>query len=101
MQSATDYYDSLPSCPVMDMSYDPGKGYDALSELMRAIILTAIRDLNSTEELREDALEFLFSEEEDHIFSFRSICSCFGVDADRVRQRILGGDRIRTRRRHV
>lgn len=95
--------------PSIDMSYDQGKSYNPISELMRAIILRAIEDLKCEGELREDALNFFFDdgdegdEDEDHIFSFPSICHYLGLDPQATRDSIMeacaSGRRISTRRR--
>lgn len=85
----------------MDMSYYPTKGYTALSELMRAIVLKAIDDLKSKGEHRESAVAFFDSDDEDdeYVFSFCSICKHFGMDPGKTRAAILAADHISTRRR--
>jgi hypothetical protein len=84
----------------MDSSYLGGRGYDPVTELMRAIILRAIEDIKSGGELRVEAEEYLFSEEEDHIFSFIAICRHIGFDPVKTRHRILNPlHKISTRRR--
>ena len=86
--------------PQMDMSYNSGKGYTPLSELMRAIILRAIEDFNSTGEHHDEAIEYLCDEDEEYIFSFVSICRHFGLDPDKTRRAIMFAEhRISTRRR--
>ena len=96
---------SNESFPQIDMSYGQGSpGYNPQSELMRAIILRAIEDLNRPGELRDDALAFFNGdnddEEEDYIFSFKSICGYLGFDPQATRESILGATRrISTRRR--
>ena len=86
--------------PQIDMSYDPGKGYNAINELMRAIILRTIEDFNSGGELREEALSYMFDEEDDYIFSFKAICHHLGFDPGKTRFYIMNATkRISTRRR--
>jgi hypothetical protein len=86
--------------PQIDMSYSPGKGYDAVNELMRAIILRTIEDFNSGGELHAEAVEYLFDEEEDYIFSFRAICRHLGFDPEKTRHSIMYAEKkISTRRR--
>ena len=86
--------------PQIDMSYSPGKGYDAINELMRAIILRTIEDYNSVGELHTEAVEYLFDEEEDYIFSFKAICQHLGFDPEKTRYSIMNAERrISTRRR--
>ena len=86
--------------PHIDMSYDPGKGYDAIHELMRAIILRTVEDYNSEGELRDAAIEYMMDEEEDYTFSFRAICHQLGFDPEKTRYAIMNAThRIRTRRR--
>jgi len=96
-ESAVSNSDRLPE---MDLAYFSGKGYSAVSELMRAIILRTIEDLSTEGELREEALEYLNDEDEEYIFSFNSICRYFGFDPEKTRYAILNSKtKIRTRRR--
>lgn len=84
----------------MDAAYLEGKGYTAVSELMRAMILRTIEDIQSGGELREEALEYLMDEDEEYVLSFNSICRYFGFDPEKTRYAILNAKkRIRTRRR--
>lgn len=86
--------------PVMDASYLGGAGYTALSELMRAMILRTIEDIQSGGELREDAMAYLMEQDEEYVLSFNSICRHFGFEPDKTRHAILNAEtRIRTRRR--
>jgi hypothetical protein len=86
--------------PEMDLAYLGGKGYTAVSELMRAMILRTIEDLNGGAELREEALTYLMDEDEEYVLSFHSICRYFGFDPGKTRDAILNAKtRIRTRRR--
>jgi hypothetical protein len=86
--------------PEMDAAYLEGKGYTAVSELMRAMILRTIEDIQSGGELREEALEYLMDEDEEYVLSFNSICRYFGFDPEKTRYAILNAKkRIRTRRR--
>jgi hypothetical protein len=84
----------------MDLAYLGGKGYTAVSELMRAMILRTIEDLSSGPELRHEALEYLMSDDEEYILSFVSICRYFGFDPVKTRYAIINAKaKIRTRRR--
>lgn len=86
--------------PQMDLSHDSGRGYDPLNELMRAIILRLIDDYNSGGELQTEALEYLEDEDDEYLFSFRSICLHLGLDPEKTRHLIkFPTHRIRTRRR--
>ena len=86
--------------PQIDMAYDLGKGYDPVSELMRAMILRAIEDYNSGGELRIEAIDYLFSEDEEYILSFKSICRYLSFDPDKTRNAIIyAKHKISTRRR--
>ena len=86
--------------PQIDMSYDPGKGYNAITELMRAIILRVIEDYKTGGLLREEALAYMYDGEEEYIFSFNAICSYLGFDPAAVRFQIENSKRkISTRRR--
>lgn len=86
--------------PQIDMSYDPGKGYNAITELMRAIILRVVEDIKSGGLLREEAVAYMDDPDDDYIFSFLSICNYLGFDPAAVRYQILYSKRrISTRRR--
>jgi hypothetical protein len=88
------------SLPQMDLSQMWGSGYDPMHELMRAMILRAIEDFNYGGELKEEALEYLDSDEEEYILSFRAICRHFGFDPLKTRDAIVYATRrISTRRR--
>ncbi len=91
---------SSDQLPEMDIAYLGGTGYTAVSELMRAMILRTIEDLQSGPELREEALNYLMSDEDEYILSFTSICRYFSFDPEKTRYAILNAkSRIRTRRR--
>ena len=84
----------------MDIAYLDAQGYSALSELMRAMILRTIEDLQSGGELREEAIQYLMTEDEEYVLSFTSICRHFGFDPQKTRDAILNAkSRIKTRRR--
>jgi len=92
----------------MDLAYDTGKGYSAISELMRAIVLRTIEDIQQGGELREEALAYLTGDEgsdddeesDEYIFSFASICRSLGLDPKKTRDAIVNAkSRIKTRRR--
>jgi hypothetical protein len=86
--------------PEMDLAHLGGNGYSAVSELMRAMILRTIEDLQSGSELREEAIEYLMSDDDEYVLSFISICRYFGFDPEKTRYAILNAkSRIRTRRR--
>ena len=73
---------------------------EAVSELMRAMILRTIEDFRGGERLKVKALDYMFREDDDYILSFRSICIHFGLDPARTRRAIMAeGRKISTRRR--
>lgn len=91
---------SAEKLPQIDMSYNGGKGYSPLSELMRALILRAVDDLATVGEYRDEALEWLYSEEEEYIFSFKAVCAHMGLDPGKTRHMIINPThKISTRRR--
>ena len=91
---------SSEKLPQMDAAYLYGRGYDSINELMRAIILRTIEDYNSGGELHEEAVQYLFDEEEEYIFSFNAICRHLGFDPGKTRHSIMHAThRISTRRR--
>lgn len=86
--------------PELDLSYVHSQGYSAVSELMRAMILRTIEDLQSESELRQEALDYLMNNDEDYVLSFVSICRFLGFDPEKTRYAIINPkSRIRTRRR--
>jgi hypothetical protein len=86
--------------PQIDLSYSGGNGYDPVNELMRAIILRTIEDYNSGGELHDEALSYMFDEEDEYIFSFNAICHHLGFDPEKTRYAIMNAThRISTRRR--
>ncbi len=86
--------------PQMDLSYMGGKGFNSINELMRAIVLRTIEDLNSGGELKAEALAYMYDDEEEYIFSFNAICRHLGFDPDKTRYSIVNAKhRISTRRR--
>ena len=102
--------------PQMDSVLGTGKGYDPIHELMRAMILRAIEDFNSGGELREDALNYFYAEEneasdnenndefegeeDEYVLSFAFICRHLGMDPEKTRHSIINAThRISTRRR--
>lgn len=86
--------------PQIDMAYDVGKGFDSLSELMRAMILRTIEDYQSGGELREEAIKYMLADDDEYILSFRSICLQLELDPNKTSHQIMNaGRRISTRRR--
>jgi hypothetical protein len=84
----------------MDSSYRYGSTFNAMNELMRAIILRVIEDYNSGGELRADAIEYLNNPEEEYIFSFVAITRHLGLDPEKTKYQIMNTQkRISTRRR--
>ena len=103
-ESTTNFLESTVSSsdrlPEMDLAYLGGKGYTAVSELMRAMILRTIEDLSGGPELRQEALDYLMDEDEEYVLSFHSICRYFGFNPEKTRHAILNSKtKIRTRRR--
>lgn len=67
---------------------------------MRAMIFRVIDDLRAGGELREEALAYLWDEEEEYIFSFIAICRHLEMDPAKTRELIINPVRkISTRRR--
>ncbi len=98
------------SFPQIDLAMNSGGGYVPENELMRAIILRVIEDLKTPGENHDDAMLYMFEDEDDdgedgneYVFSFRGICRHLGFDHIAARESILqsiaDGRRISTRRR--
>ncbi len=86
--------------PTMELGIFGGKGFSPISELMRAMILRAVDDYHSTGEHHDEAHEWLYSDEEEYILSFRFICNYFEIDPEKTRDHIVHPrHRISTRRR--
>ncbi|MCI5064455.1 hypothetical protein MRY87_01885 [bacterium] len=52
--------------------------------LLRAILMSALNDIQKGGRLEEEAKTFFLSEEDDYIFSFQAICSFLQLDAEQV-----------------
>ena len=86
--------------PQMDGAYLPGNSWQPINELMRAIILRVVDDYNSVGEFHQDALDYLHDDDEEYVFSFRSICRHLGFDPEKTRHSIMfPKHKISTRRR--
>ncbi len=86
--------------PQMDEIAMGGKGFSALSELMRAIVLRAVEDYKAGGELREESVAYMTDPDEEYIFSFRFICKYLDIDPEKARHEITTTTRrISTRRR--
>jgi len=86
--------------PQVDASLLDLHGYSSVTELMRAIILRTIDDYHTKPNFKDEALEYLYDDEDEYIFSFRNICSYIGFDYKKTRDKILCTDKkISTRRR--
>jgi hypothetical protein len=90
--------------PQIDAAFGASKGYDPISELMRAMILRVVDDLRSGGEFRVEALAYIMDDSEEdtdeYVFSFRAICRHMGLDPVKTREMILNPvKRISTRRR--
>lgn len=100
MNESSEIAVSKDGLPQMDLALMGGNGYDPVNELMRAIILRTIEDINSSTEFYQEALDYLLEEDEEYIFSFKAICRHLGFDPEKTRYAILNADhKISTRRR--
>lgn len=88
--------------PLLDPNFFSNSGYNAVHELMRAMILRTIEDFNSGAELRDEAIAYMSEVDDDYVLSFSAICRHFGLDPTRTRGAIMNTTRrISTRRRTV
>lgn len=86
--------------PQWDVAYLDNKGYDSLTELMRAIILRCVDDYHSKPGYMEEAISYMEDPEDEYIFSFRFICKYLGLDPDKTKHAIMyREEKISTRRR--
>ncbi len=68
-------------------AYDDYPGFDPVEperNLLLAVLRSALRDLESSGEAKRQATEFFMDEDEEYVFSFRSICDFLNVDPSRV-----------------
>lgn len=68
-------------------AYEDQEPYDTArpeKSLLLALLLNALSDLNKKGEPKRKATEFFMSEEEDYIFSFKTICSYLSIDPEKV-----------------
>ncbi len=69
------------------VAYDDHQGYDPARperDLLRAVLMSALSDVKKSGGVQEEARQFFLCEEDDYIFSFRSICQFLSVDPDKV-----------------
>jgi hypothetical protein len=66
------------------VAYDDHEGElsSAEQELLLAILLSALEDLKSEGRTGRKAREFFLSQEEDYLFSFRSICDYLHLSSE-------------------
>lgn len=99
MDNYRDTYPALGATIAFGVSSN-NKYCHEIRELMRAIMLLAIRDLQSSGRHRDEALAFFLSEEEDYLFSFTSICRYLGLDEQKAQEIVLmSQEKLKTRRR--
>ena len=68
-------------------AYDEQDAFDFSvpeKNLLKAVLLSAISDLNRPGELGRRANEYLLNGDEKYIFSFRSICEHLSIDPKRI-----------------
>ena len=63
------------------VAYDPA---EAERNLLRAVLMSAMTDIKKSGEAKRQATEFFMSEEDDYLFSFKSICAFLNIDADKI-----------------
>ncbi|MCB0352726.1 MAG: hypothetical protein KDD64_04350 [Bdellovibrionales bacterium] len=69
------------------VAYDDYRPFDPTKpekSLLRAILASALADYRKGGELQKQAEEYLLSEEDDYIFSFRAVCNFLDVDPERI-----------------
>jgi hypothetical protein len=64
--------------------YEPFDNSAPEKNLLRAVLLSAIGDLQKEGEPRRHATDFFLNSGEDYLFSFRSICGYLNVDSKQV-----------------
>ena len=79
-------------------AYDGERPWDPAApekNLLKALLITALADAQKKGAVRKAALEFFLSEDEDYIFSFRSVCAHLDVDPEMILAQIDVSDRSR------
>ena len=69
------------------IAYDDHQAFDPARperELLRAVLMSALSDVKKSGGIHEEARQFFLSEEDDYIFSFRSICFFLNVDPSKI-----------------
>jgi hypothetical protein len=57
---------------------------EAERELLRAVLWLALNDLKANGMVKQKATDFFLSSEEDHLYSFQSICNYLNLDPEGV-----------------
>lgn len=71
------------------VAYEDEGAFDASEpekNLLAAMLLYALNDVNKSGTLKDEALEYLLNPDEDYVFSFRSVCNLLNVDPSMVLQ---------------
>lgn len=61
--------------------YDPARPEKSL---LKAILISALNDIKKNGDVKRQAEEFFLNQDEEYVFSFRSICSYLSVDPGKV-----------------
>ena len=69
--------------------FEPRDTAVAEKDLLRAVLLTAMNDLQRNGDQSKKAREYFLSPENSHLFSFRSVCNLLDIDRTQV-LRIVG-----------
>lgn len=72
---------------VVHTAYDEQDSVDPSrpeKDLLRAILLSAISDLRKSGAVGRKAHEYFLSQEDDYLFSFRSVCGFLSIDPKSV-----------------
>ena len=69
---------------VANEEYTPWDPVEPERNLLRAILMSALNDIQKGGSLEEDAKSFFLSEEDDYVFSFKAICDFLNLDPHQV-----------------
>ncbi|MCB0330354.1 MAG: hypothetical protein KDD70_11840 [Bdellovibrionales bacterium] len=69
---------------VANEEYVPWDPVEPERNLLRAILMSALNDIQKGGVLEDDAMSFFLSEEEDYVFSFKAICDFLELDPQQV-----------------
>lgn len=69
---------------IANEEYVPWDPAEPERNLLRAILMSALNDIQKQGTLHEDAKNFFLNDDEDYVFSFRAICDHLEIDPKHI-----------------